>query len=228
MRLSKFLSLCVAMSRNQAKYFVRRGRIAVDGTVVIDPEFDVADGSRVTFDGKPMSIAGFEYIVLHKPLAFGCTTRDTAHPSVLALLEDRAGDRYYYYANLLGPEVTGLVLLSDDARWTQRIKRRLEKKPRVYLATTSRPVEPDQLEALRARVGSDTQHGDSPVLDVRGQGDTTLAVTMRQASVNCIEALLAGVGLSLDRLHLQQLGRLGLGDLREGAYRVCGETDIRI
>ncbi|MEM7376404.1 MAG: S4 domain-containing protein [Pseudomonadota bacterium] len=228
MRLSKYLSLCVAMSRNQAKYFVRRGRIAVDGTVVTDPEFDVAEGSGVSFDGKPMSIAGFEYIVLHKPLGYGCTAKDTAHPSVLALLGDRAGERYYYFANLLGPEVTGLVLLSDDARWTQRIKRRLEKKPRLYHATTVRPIEPGHVEGMQAFALSGAEAGASPMLDVRQHGDCTLTVSMRQTSVSRIVEMLSRVGLELDALHLHQLGKLGLGDLSEGEYRVYAEADIRV
>ncbi|MEM1176696.1 MAG: S4 domain-containing protein, partial [Pseudomonadota bacterium] len=117
MRLNVFLSLSVAMSRNQAKFFIQKGRLYVDGNVVTDPYFEVPDDSLVTFDGKPISIASHRYIVLHKPPAYTCTTRDSTLPSVLSLLQDRKDDDYFYFANVLGPEQTGLVLLSNDARW---------------------------------------------------------------------------------------------------------------
>ncbi|MEM7501174.1 MAG: S4 domain-containing protein [Pseudomonadota bacterium] len=123
-RLSKFLSLAVAMSRNQAKFFIRKGRLSVDGNAITDPEFDVADTSDVVFDGKPISIAAHQYVLMHKPASYSCTTKSTEYPSVLELLNDRPEDRYYYFANVLAPEATGLVLFSDDARWTSRIKRR--------------------------------------------------------------------------------------------------------
>jgi len=109
MRLSKFLSLSVAMSRNQAKFFIRKGRLSVDGTVVTDPEFDLVESNRVVFDGKPIAMAGFQYIVLHKPLSYACVAKGSEPPSVLTLLNADSDERYFYYANVLGPDATGLV-----------------------------------------------------------------------------------------------------------------------
>ena len=38
MRLIKYLTLAVAMSRNQAGYFIRKKRVSVDGKIISDPD----------------------------------------------------------------------------------------------------------------------------------------------------------------------------------------------
>ena len=40
MRLVKYLTLAIPMSRNQAKFFIKRGRVTTDGKVQTDPDFE--------------------------------------------------------------------------------------------------------------------------------------------------------------------------------------------
>lgn len=226
MRLSKFLSLSVAMSRNQAKFFIRRGRLSVDGAVVTDPEFEVAEANRVVFDGKPIAVAGYQYIMLHKPPAYACMTSGSAHASVLELLKNRDTHRYYYFANVIGPESTGLVLLSDDARWAQRTKKRLMKKPRVYLARSRGSLRDDQIQQIREVLRSDGEA--VSVVDVQRRDDQMLVLKSGQLGTQSILARCAAAGLEVDSLHLQELGRLRLGDLPEGGYLELAEGEIRV
>ena len=228
MRLSKFLSLSVAMSRNQAKFFIRKGRLSVDGTVVTDPEFDLVESNRVVFDGKPIVMAGFQYIVLHKPLSYACVAKGSEPPSVLTLLNADSDERYFYYANVLGPNATGLVLLSDDARWTQRIKRRLLKKLRVYRVGIREPLGDDGFQAAREALLALTADSAASVTDLQRRDDRTLVVTMGHAGMDSIRDRFASVGVAIETLHLQQLGRLSLGDVAEGEYLQLGEDDVKI
>ncbi|MEM6985020.1 MAG: pseudouridine synthase, partial [Pseudomonadota bacterium] len=211
-----------------AKFFIRRGRLSVDGTVVTDPEFDLADTSSVVFDGKSISIAGFQYIVLHKPPRYACAVKDGEHPSVLTLLNSRSDNRYFYFANVLGPDASGLVLLSDDARWTQRVKRRLLKKPRVYRATLKDAINDAQLEQLKDRLQAAGDGKSGTASDVRAHDGDTLTIEMGQTGTQDLLKTCEAVGLTIRALHLQQLGRLTLGDLREGDYAELAEDDVKI
>ena len=132
MRLSKFLSLSVAMSRNQAKFFIRKGRVSVGGNLVTDPNLELSDTSDIIFDGKRISIIPYSYILLHKPKSYVCVTRKSDYTSVLELLKSRSEDRYYHFANVLDADLTGMVLLSDNAHWTTRMRRKLQSKMCVY------------------------------------------------------------------------------------------------
>lgn len=228
MRLSKFLSLSVAMSRNQAKFFIRKGRLSVDGNVITDPYFELADASHVVFDGNPISIAEYRYILLHKPASYACTTKDTEHTSVLELLKNRSEDRYYYFANVLGPELTGLVLLSDDARWTNRMKRRLLKKPRVYQARAKEVVSEDQLQQIKNALPAPSENQIGPVIDIQKQAEKTLLLRTANVEIQRIMDAFSSVDLAIETLHLQQIGSLSLGDLSEGDFLELTEDEIKV
>ena len=101
MRLTQFLTLAVAMSRNQAKYCIRKGRTWVDGKVIIDPNFEVSDHHIVTFDSNPISIVKYQYFMLNKPASFTCTAVESEEKSVLNLIKKRSKAKNYYLGNIL-------------------------------------------------------------------------------------------------------------------------------
>ncbi len=228
MRLSKFLSLAVAMSRNQAKFFIRKGRLSVDGDVISDPYFEVDDASHVTFDGRSISIAEFQYILLHKPASYGCTTKDAQYPSVLKLLKNRSEDHYYYFANVLAPEVTGLVLLSDDARWTSRTKRRLLTKPHVYQIRSRDLISEDRLRQLKDAWLASSENRVGPPPETEQHDQKTLLLKTGNVGYQEILKVFSSVEIAIEAPHLIQLGRLKIGDLEAGEYLVLTEDGIKI
>ncbi|MEM9403778.1 MAG: S4 domain-containing protein [Pseudomonadota bacterium] len=228
MRLNVFLSLSVAMSRNQAKFFIQKGRLSVDGNVVTDPYFDVAEENVVTFDGKPISVTRHRYIVLHKPASYACTSRDADHPTALALLKNRTESDYFYFANVLGPDQTGLVLVSDDARWANRLKRRLLTKPRVYTLRTMHPLSDDHVQALNKACAAPEDDRHAPVVSAEKHADDCLQLKTAKVEIQALLDSLALAGIENGTLHLQQIGRLELGNLAAGDYLDLNEDEIKI
>ena len=231
MRLSKFLTLSVAMSRNQAKFFIRKGRVSVNGKVVTDPNSEWADDSHVIFDGQQISIAGYQYILLHKPASYVCAIKDTDFISVLDLIQDRSVEKSYYFANALGLEQTGLVLLSDDARWASRMRRRLSKKTCVYQIKFKKEVSENQFRLIKQTflVASDNDTG--MMVDIQRQGKNLLLLSLNHDRVQRVQEVLEVLGplnLGHSAPHLLQLGMLRLGDLKEGDYLELTENEIKI
>ncbi|MBG10597.1 MAG: hypothetical protein CMD92_05455 [Gammaproteobacteria bacterium] len=228
MRLSKFLSLYIAMSRNQARFFIKKGRVSVNGDVITDPNFGLTDTDRVVFDGKPVSIAAHKYFLLHKPATYVCLVKHKKYASALELLNERLEDHYYYFANVLGPELAGLVLLSDDARWTSRMQRRLLKKPCVYHARSKERFGQDKYEQIKSAwlVPSESKTG--RITEIKKQDERTLVLSTSLPQVQGMTEIFSSVDLSLDALRLQQLGRLSLGSLAEGEYLELNESEIEI
>ena len=228
MRLSKFLSLAVAMSRNQAKFFIQKGRVSCDRKLITDPNFEIADTSHVTFDGKPIDIKAHRYFLLNKPASYVCVVKHAEYHSVLNLIKNRSEDHYYYFANVLGPELTGLVLLSDDARWTNRMKRKLLKKPCVYNARSREEFSEDQFQQIKHAWLSTSEIQTGPIVDIQKQDERTVLFKTNQPRVEEIMDIFSSVDQSIERLHLQQLGRLSLGDLIEGDYLELSENEIKV
>ena len=228
MRLSTYLSLSIAMSRNQAKFFIRKGRVYVGSGVITDPDFELIDTDRVFFDGKPVFDSGYKYFLLHKPASYVCFVKHAEYASALELLKNRADDHYFYFANVLGPEMTGLVLLSDDARWTSRMQRRLLSKPCVYHARTKERIGDDKCEQIKSAWLASTETQASAVTYIKQQDERTLVVNTNQPQVGGMTEIFSSVDLSLETLTLQQLGRLDLGNLGEGDYLELNKSEIEI
>ena len=228
MRLSKFLSLSVAMSRNQAKFFIRKGRVSVDSKLITDPNCEIADTCHVTFDGKPICISAYHYFLLNKPAAYICAGKHAEYPSVLELVKDRSEDHHYYFANVLAPELTGLVLLSDDARWTSRMRRKLLKKSCIYHARSTEGFNEDQFQQIKNAWLSSSEIQTGPIVDIQKQDERTVLLKTNQPRVEEIMDIFSPVAQSLERLHLQQMGRLSLGKLIEGDYLELTENEIKV
>src|SRR6266568_2474537 len=88
-RLARFLAHAGTASRRHAEELIAAGRVQVNGLTVttqgsrIDPEHD-----KVSVDGKPVAApARHVYILLHKPVGYVTTARDTQRrPTVLVCL----------------------------------------------------------------------------------------------------------------------------------------------
>ena len=82
MRLSRFLSLHVGMSRNQSKFFIRKGRVFVDSTPIGDPDFEVSHENCVVFDGNLVKAVDYRYFVVNKPRAYECSLQTSSAKSM--------------------------------------------------------------------------------------------------------------------------------------------------
>src|SRR4051812_3227083 len=103
-RLNRYLALAGLGTRRSVEAFVRAGRVAGDGSVVLDPAAPVEPGAEVTLDGARVTADGQAGVLV--ALAGG-EVPSLAHPSELHL----AG---------ISPDRRLAVLLSDE-----RLARRL-------------------------------------------------------------------------------------------------------
>ena len=68
MRLDKFLCDAVNISRKDAKDFIKKGVVSVNGTKITDSGFNVSEAAdTVLFKEKPIIYEKFVYYMLNKP-----------------------------------------------------------------------------------------------------------------------------------------------------------------
>jgi 16S rRNA pseudouridine516 synthase len=228
MRLIKFLTLSVAMSRNQAKFFIRKGRASVDGKTRTDPNFELLDSSHVVFDGKAISVISYQYLMLHKPSGFTCGAKDKKYISALELVKNRSKDRKYYFANAVTPEFTGLVLISDDIRWISRLKLKLQKKTGIYQVRLKNIFRENQLQQLQKAWIASAVNKIGTTIKIKKQNERTLLLSVSQSRAADIKGMLTSVDFEIETLQLQQIGRLSLGSLKEGDCLQLAASEIKV
>src|SRR5688572_3113892 len=128
------------MGRTEARRRIVERRVKVNGAVTIDHHAEIDRFCRVELDGEIIQAPERAlYLMLHKPVGVVSATVDAEHTTVIDLIEDP--DKHtLHIAGRLDRSTSGLVLLTNDGRWSKRLMDPEAKVPKVYLVETSEPI----------------------------------------------------------------------------------------
>jgi len=225
-RLDRFLSHAVGLTRSEVQRAVRAGRVAVAGATVRDPAVKVAEGAAVTLDGAPVGPRGPRYLMLHKPAGCVCATSDGLHPTVLDLLPaaERDGLRVVGRLDL---DVAGLVLLTDDGDWSHRVSAPRRKCPKTYLADLASPIGEEALGALRRGVQLRGERRDTAPAAVERLGPARVRITVTEGRYHQVKRMFAAVGNRVTGLRRERIGGVSLDPaLPPGAWRALTGDEV--
>ena len=218
MRLAKYLAHAGVASRRSAEALIAQGRVTVEDETVTDPARDVAQGSRVSVDGRTLQGAEPRVVyALNKPVGVHSTARDThGRPTVTQLMPDR-GLRLYPVGRL-DADTSGLILLTNDGELANRLTHPRYQVPKTYRAKLAGPaVGEDALNALRR--GVQLQDGLTAPAGVRRMRRNEIELTIREGRNRQVRRMCEAVGHPVLELQRTGFGPLALGRLAPGAHR---------
>ena len=207
-RLDKLVTDAGLCSRSQARDWIRRGRVAVEGRTVTDPaeKLDPAAVS-VTVDGKTIGESGHIYVMLHKPAGLLTTTRDPRKPTVLDAMPEEWKRRGLFPVGRLDKDTTGLLLLTDDGDFAHKIISPKSHVAKLYEAGVEGTPTPEDIEAFRA--GIELKDGTKCLpAELVDLGNSVVRVEVYEGKYHQIKRMLGS-----RRLPVQTLCRLRIGGL---------------
>src|SRR5688500_10343586 len=120
--LARVLSKRGICSRTEAARWIAAGRVAVDGRVVLDPEWPVAgDDVRIAIDGTTPAVAARRYIALNKPRGLVTTTSDERGRDTVYRCLDDPSLPWLAPVGRLDRASEGLLLFCNDPEWAGRL-----------------------------------------------------------------------------------------------------------
>ncbi len=220
--LARALSKLGYCSRSQAAELIRAGRIRVNGALRWDPEAPVhLEKDRIDADQAEVTERQKIYLALNKPRGVVTTASDERERKTVY---DCLGEQVSWVAPVgrLDKASEGLLLLTNDSEWADRILAPKTHLDKIYHVQVARLV--DERLTHKLEKGIRTRDGD--FLRVRkarilrqGQRNTWLEVSLDEGKNRHIRRLLEHVGIEVVRLMRVSIGPLGLGELAKGAYR---------
>ncbi|NRD73132.1 pseudouridine synthase [Shewanella sp. VB17] len=232
MRLDKFLCKSTELTRSEATVVILAGEVLVNGEVVTSASSQIHENNHITLDGEKLTARASRYIMLHKPAGTLSSNVDGDHPSVFNFIPlDNTCE--LHIAGRLDADTTGLLLITDDGRWSFNVfnpKYRCEKVYRVYLRD---PVEGEICGEIALEIQNKFEHG------LKLQGEDTLTLPAKLEFVSAKEVLLtitegryhqvkrmfACIGNRVNRLHREQVGKIRL-DVDVGQWRYLTVDEI--
>jgi 23S rRNA pseudouridine2605 synthase len=227
--VARVLSKLGMASRTQASGWVLKGRVRVNGRVVIDPEFPVRRGvDRISVDGRDANPSQRLVIMLNKPRGLVTTTRDERNRETVYRCFEAADLPWLAPVGRLDKASEGLLLFSNDPAWAAKITDPSCGPQKRYHVQINRHPDAAFLAALLRGVTSDGEHlSATAAAPLRiGEKNAWLDVTLDEGRNRQIRRLLAALDTSVLRLIRLAIGPLLLGDLPKGHWRVLTEPEI--
>ncbi len=201
-------------SRKGCRALVSGGYVTVDGQTVTDSSqaFDTAT-LEFTVNGERWLYREKLYLALYKPGDIECSRKPSHHPSVLTLFPEQFMERDLQPVGRLDHDTTGLLLLSDDGAFIHAQSSPKRHVPKVYRATTARPVTATLVAALKSGVQLIDEDAPLKALSCTALDEFRLELILEQGKYHQVKRMLAAAGNHCAALERVAIGRLRLDDL---------------
>ena len=228
-RLQKIISAAGLCSRRTAEAWIEAGRVYVNGTVAVLGQKANAQFDCIMVDGVPLTASAEKrYVMLHKPRGYVCTMSDEqGRPTVAELVKD-CGSRVVPVGRL-DYDSEGLLLLTNDGAWMQRILHPKYGVSKTYYVTVAGDVTNAEKKLATLRKIGDEAIRPANVRVLRSGVETAeLSITIREGKNRQIRRMCGAVGLHVKRLRRVSEHHLSLGDLPCGVWRFLTEEEIHL
>lgn len=229
MRLAQVLYSQGFGTRRECAARVAGGAVTIGGSVVDDPDADVAtDGLVFAVDGIAWPYRERAVVLLHKPGGVECSRTPRHHPGVLSLLPPPLRVRGVQPVGRLDADTTGALLLTDDGALIHRLTSPKRHVPKVYDVTTKHAVD----DALVERLCSGVELSDEPGVVVRAaacerSGERALRLTLTEGKYHQVKRMVAAAGNRVVALHRSAFGPIVLdAGLPPGCWRWLAAEEV--
>jgi 23S rRNA pseudouridine2605 synthase len=205
------------------------GRVRVNGKVIRTPDHWVdLERDRVFFDGKPVRSSRKIYLLLYKPRGYLTTYKD---PQGRATVYDLIRDLGVWVvpAGRLDQDTSGLLVLTNDTQFAERLTNPEYKVPKTYHVKTSTRLSDEHLDQLRAGVElTDGRTRPAVVKRIRDSAKYSFVeITIAEGRNRQVRRMVEAVGGKALKLVRTAIGAIRIGDLPIGKYRRLTPAEIK-
>ena len=232
--LARALSKLGFCSRAQGDRLTRAGTVRVNGVVVRDPSLRVTpERDVIEVDGARVARVERVYLMLNKPRGLVTTMDD---PQGRATVYDCLRDASLPFVTPVGrldKASEGLLLLTNDSRWSSRLLDPASHVDKVYhvqvraadpAAVIDRVVagvvEPSTAERLEVKA--------IHLLRTGSRSGAWVEVVLDEGKNRQLRRIFTALDVEVLRLVRVAFGRLVLGDLAKGAWRLLRPDEVDV
>lgn len=229
-RLQKLIARAGISSRRKAEALIAQGKVTVNGEVVrelgtkADPEVD-----SIQVDGRTLNRQqARRYLALHKPKGCITSTSDPeGRPTVMDLL-GRYAAKGLFPVGRLDYNTEGLLLLTDDGDFANKITSPKNAIPKTYEVKVSGRPSKEALEKLRLGVKLDGRITKPESLRLlRSGANPWYEVTLVTGRNRQIHRMFERVGVMVEKIRRVRIGPLTLRGLEPRQVRELQPRELQ-
>ena len=225
MRLDKFLAHHLGVSRTIVNKELKAQKVTVNGDIVKSGAYHISPDQIVEYDGfEIVPITDNRYFMLNKPQGYVCSTDDPDHPTILYFVDEPMSEKLHS-AGRLDLDTTGLVLLTDDGKWSHRITSPKHHCEKIYQVTVEQPLNANLIEIFRQGIQLKSEKTLTEPAKLVILDDYHAELTISEGRYHQVKRMFAAVNNHVTQLHRKQIGNIVL-DIPEGEYRPLTQDEI--
>jgi len=217
-RLDRFIAKNTAHSKSQVRLLVAQKRVFVDDEIANSVQQLVRPFTKVVLDGVSLRETTPLYVVLNKPKGVVSATVDDEHPTVIDLI-DHPRAKELHIVGRLDLNTTGLVLLTNDGKWSRRISLPTTKQPKVYEVSLAKPVTEAYSVAFAKGIYFAYEDITTQPAKLEVITPTLVRLTLMEGKYHQVKRMFGHFRNEVLALHRLSVGNLSLDGLEEGAWR---------
>lgn len=231
-RLNKFLADSGVCSRRKADLLIEEGAVQVNGKTIsslgtkVDPRRD-----RITVKGKPVkAIANRVYLAFYKPENVLTSMSDPQERPTVADYVDGLPMRVFPVGRL-DWDTEGLLLLTNDGDFAQKISHPRAAIPKTYLAKLNTAPTKEKLDKLLR--GVTIPGGRASALHVekiklgKSEKYAWVKIVITEGRNRQVRKMFEKIGYDVKKLKRIAIGRLEIGPLKKGGFLFLGPKGVQ-
>ena len=147
-RIDRYISKKCNINRRDIKLMLAQGRIVINGDVIREITTIVEEFDHVLLDDELLQDKQAVYIMMHKPIGVVSATKDELHSTVIELLPDELMCEDLHIVGRLDLNTSGLLLLTNDSRWSKKLMSPEAKVSKVYQVTLENELTAEYVSAF--------------------------------------------------------------------------------
>jgi 23S rRNA pseudouridine2605 synthase len=227
--LSRALSKYGVCSRSEGRRLILAGEVSVNGARVLTPDKWVdPDSDAIACGGKPLGRSRRIYIALHKPAGFVTTRSDEkGRSTVYDLLPP--GLPWIFPVGRLDRDSTGLLLLTNDTAFGERVTGPSGKVPKTYRVLLKNPLDDAGAAAIRAgvQIGDEIRCRPGRVT-IEEDSARRCLIEITEGKNRQVRRMFEALGNRVLSLHRLAIGPVEIGTLKEGQTRELTRNEIAL
>lgn len=225
MRLDKFLAHHLGVSRTIVNKELKAQKVTVNGDIVKSGAYHISPDQIVEYDGfEIVPITENRYFMLNKPQGYVCSTDDPDHPTILYFIDEPMAEKLHS-AGRLDLDTTGLVLLTDDGKWSHRITSPKHHCEKVYQVTVEQTLTANLIDIFKQGIQLKSEKTLTEPAKLIIIDDYHAELTISEGRYHQVKRMFAAVNNHVTQLHRKQIGNIVL-DIPEGEYRPLTQDEI--
>jgi 23S rRNA pseudouridine2605 synthase len=226
-RINKFIAMHSDIARRKVDEYILQGRITINGISISQPGFKIdPQKDKVKVDGEPIKISTKKvYIILNKPINIISSVSDEKRRKTVVdiiNLKERI-----FPVGRLDFDTTGLIILTNDGDFANKIMHPKFKVNKTYQVQISRPLEERHRVKLMAGIrieGIKTSPCD--ITFPKREDYSFISITIHEGRNRQVKNMFEHYGYFVRSLHRSAYGQLKLTGLKPGEWRYLSSKEI--